>query len=107
MAQTGRVRIRVTDAAGAVVPAAVASLLGTDDKPTRTAQANGVGEIVFTDLPFGDCRFAVVASGFRKRPLTVMLRNGDEVRIEAVLEIANLGEVVMVGKRRRRWLFFR
>jgi Carboxypeptidase regulatory-like domain len=107
MAQTGRVRIRVTDATGAVVPGAVASLLGADDKPVRTAQSDGMGEIEFGDLPFGDCRFTVATPGFQTRRLTVTIRNGDEVKIEATLEIAFMGEVVMVGKRRRRWLFFR
>lgn len=53
MAQTGRVRIRVTDATGASIPGAVASLLGPDNKPMRTARADAMGQIVLTDLPFG------------------------------------------------------
>jgi uncharacterized surface anchored protein len=97
MAQTGRVRIQVTDASGAVVPGAVASLLGPDDNVIRTARSDGLGEIVLTDLPFGDCRFAVATPGFKARRLTVTVRNGDEVKIEAVLEIgATMGDVVTV-----------
>jgi hypothetical protein len=128
MAQTGRVRIRVTDATGAVVTTAEASLVGADDKPTRTAQANGAGEIALMDLPFGDCRFAVVAPGFKKRPLTITIRNGDEVKIETALEVGSVGEFVMIESasvktppvpaeisapapeskrpKRRRWLIF-
>jgi hypothetical protein len=95
MAQTGRVRIRVTAASGAVVPGAVGSLLGADDKSKKTA--NGMGEIVFTDLPFGDCRFTVAMPGFKNRSLTVTIRNGDEVKIEAVLDIGStMGDVVTV-----------
>ncbi len=94
MAQTGRVRIRVTDPSGAVVPGAVGSLLGTEDKPKKTA--NEAGEIVFTDLPFGDCRFTIATPGFKTRALTVTIRNGDEVKIEAVLDlgVSNMGVIV-------------
>ena len=96
MAQTGRVLIRVTDQNGAVVTTAEASLLGADAKPTRTMRANYAGEIAWMDLPLGNCRFAVIASGFKTRPLVVTLRNGDEVKIEATLEVGTIGEVVTV-----------
>jgi uncharacterized surface anchored protein len=96
MAQSGRVRIRVTDATGAVIPVAQASLLGRDDKPIRTAHANEVGEILFADLPLGDCRFTVNAQGFQTQRSTTTLRNGDEVKIEVVLMIVVMGEVVPV-----------
>lgn len=110
MAQTGRVRIQVTDATGALVPGAVALLLGRDDESIRVAQADEVGEIVFTDLPFGDSRFTIAAPGFKKRPLTVTIRNGDEVKIEAELEIgpSTMGgavvESVPVNSKRWPWL---
>jgi len=103
MAQAGRVRIRVTDPTGAVIPKAEVSLVGPDDKPTQTAVANDAGEIVFVGLPFGDCRFAVVAQGFNKRPLTVTLRNGDEVKIETFLEASIVGEFVVVKTHKRWW----
>ena len=54
MAQAGRVRIRVTDASGAVITKAWASLLGADGKPIREAHANEAGEIILTDLPLAD-----------------------------------------------------
>jgi hypothetical protein len=97
MAQTGRVLIRVTDASGAVIPGAVASLLGADDKVIRTARSDGLGEIVLTDLPFGDSRFTIATPGFQTRRLTVTIRNGDEVKIETTLEIGLMGEIVTVG----------
>lgn len=108
MAQAGRVRIRVTDPTGAVIPTARASLLGPNDKPIRTAGANEVGEIVFTDLPLGDARFAVVEQGFPTRRLTALIQNGEEVKMEAALDGALVGEIVPVKKRSRwRWLIFR
>jgi len=106
MAQAGRVRIRVTDPTGAVVPTARASLLGSDDKPVRTEQVNESGEIIFTDLPLGDSRIAVVSPGFPTRRLTVTLRNGDEVRVETSLGVGFVGEIVPIRKR-RWWQVFR
>ena len=96
MAQTGRVRIRVTEATGAVVTTAEAALLGVDAKPIRTLRANDAGEIAWMDLPLGDCRFALIAPGFKARPLLVTLRNSDEVKIEATLEVGTVGTMVEV-----------
>ncbi len=93
MAQTGRVRIWVMDATGASVPGAV-GWLGTEDKLKKTA--NEAGEIVFTNLPFGDCRFTIAMPGFKNRELTVTIRNGDEVNVEAVLDVGSVGGVVIV-----------
>jgi hypothetical protein len=129
MAQTGRVRIRVTDRTGSAITTAEASLLGGDGKPVRTADANDAGEIAFTALPLGDSRFAVIAQGFSMRPVTVTVRNGDELKIEAILDVGTVGgaatiEPVSVAldapapalsapvpaakrTKRRRWLIFR
>jgi hypothetical protein len=98
MAQSGRVRIMVTDPTGTVIPTAQASLLGSDNKPTRTEHANERGEIVFADLPLGDCRFAVTTIGFATSQVVVTLRNGDEVKIETSLQVGLVGEFVTVQK---------
>ena len=76
-----------------------------DSLPSRPEQRHlpMPGEIVLMDLPFGDCRFTVVAPGFQERPLTVTLRNGAELKIETVLEVASMGEVVAVKARKRWW----
>jgi uncharacterized surface anchored protein len=102
MAQAGRVRIRVKDPTGALMPTAQASLLGPDGKPVRTARADEKGEIVWRDLPFGDCRFAVEAMGFQKRPLMVTVRNGEEVQVETSLDVGFIGEIVTI-KRQPWW----
>ena len=64
-AQTGLVRIRVTDSLGSVIPAATVALLGTDDQPIRTEVANDAGESVWTDLPLGFYRLRATAPGGR------------------------------------------
>ena len=102
MAQNGRVRIVVKDATGAVIANAEALLQGGDGKTIRTNEA---GEIVWSDLPLGSATFVVRSSGFVSRPLTLTVRNGEEVRAEVVLEVSFVGEV-MPKKRRRWWKFW-
>ncbi len=108
MAQSGRVRIHVTDVYGAVVPGAEASLLGVDDQPTRTAYANEAEEIEFSELPMGDSRFSVRRPGFNNLRLTVTIRNADEMKVQAQLEVAYIvGEVVIPRPKRHWWQMFR
>src|SRR5438045_127137 len=57
IAQSGRLRIRVTDASGSVVPGAETSLLESGSKPTRTIRTNSLGEAVWTELAMGENRF--------------------------------------------------
>ena len=96
MAQTGRVRIRVTDATGAVIPTAEASLLAFDNRPIRTAKADEAGEILLIDLPLGNCRFRVSAAGFASRTLTITIANSEELQLDAKLEVGPIGEIVIV-----------
>lgn len=93
MAQSGRVRIVVKDPAGAVIPNAEAVLQGGDGKAIRT---NDAGEIAWSDLPLGGTTFVVRSPGFVSRPVTVTVRNGEEVRTEVTLELGLIGEVVVV-----------
>ena len=62
----------------------------------RTERANEVGEVGWTDLPFGDCRFTVSSPGFQIRTLTVTLRNGDELKLDAILLVGTVGEAIEV-----------
>ena len=97
MAQSGRVRIRVTDASGAVVPQAEASeLKGEYDYVARTVKATDAEEIIFTDLPMGVLRLRITCPGFNSLPMTVTVRNGDELKVEAKLEIGSVGGTVLV-----------
>jgi hypothetical protein len=95
-AQIGRVRLRVIDMTGAVVPHANISLLGTNDRPIRTATADERGEVLWTDLSLGDSRFLVEVPGFKLRRLTVTVRDANETQVEAVLEIGTIGETVSI-----------
>jgi len=96
MAQSGRVRIRVTDASGTVIPQAQASLIGGDGKPTLTVSANEVGEIVLTDLPIGESRLRVSRPGFKSLALTLTVQNSDELKVDAKLEVGAVGGAVQV-----------
>ena len=86
-AQTGRVRIRVIDPLGSVVPMATVSLLGTFDQPIGTEVANDAGESVWTDLPLGFSRLRVIVPGFKSRLLTVTVTKGEEQLLDARLEL--------------------
>jgi len=107
MAQSGRVRIRVTDATGATVPSAEASLLGDRDQKLRTLPANAEGEIVFTDLPIGDVRFLIMCQGFMSLTITATIRNEEEMKLGARLDVgAELpGNFSRIKKRKRWWIF--
>ena len=96
-AQTGRIRIRVTDITGAAIPTATASLLGPDNKTLRTESADIAGEILWTDLPVGDSVIVVKATGFDSRRLTVTSRNNKELLVEARLEVGSMGTVVTLA----------
>jgi len=88
MAQPGRVRILVIDPRGEpITRTAEASLLGNNNKPLRTVKANEAGEIIVTELPLGISRFWITALGFATKPITVRIRNGNEVKIRTRLEI--------------------
>jgi hypothetical protein len=96
MAQSGRVRIHVTDATGAAIPGAEASLLGADDKPQRTERANDIGEIVWTDLPFGECKIGVTSTGFATRRLVLIFCNSIEVNVDVQLQVGGVGGATLV-----------
>jgi len=97
MAQSGRVRIRVTDATGAAIPGAEASLLGADGEPERTERADEMGEVTWTDLPFGESKISVTSLGFATRRLVVMVRNSDELKVDAQLEVGTNGGATLLA----------
>ena len=86
-AQTGSVRIRVTDWQAARVVGSSAALLGSNGKPTRTVQSNVAGEIVFSDLPMGNYRIVVSANGFKKQRVKVTLPSSEEKLVEVRLDV--------------------
>jgi len=108
MAQSGRVRIRVTDATGAAIPQAEASVLqGEFDYVASSGKANEEGEVILTDLPMGDLRLEVSCPGFANFSKTITVHNSDELKIDAKLEIGSIGTFVTVPSKRRWWHIFR
>jgi len=95
---TGRVRIQIKDATGMAIAAAQGSILDAAGKPTRTVPANSAGEVVFTDLPLGDCGFVVWSIGFENRRVYLSLRSADEVQIQTTLEVGTAGTVIRVPR---------
>jgi Carboxypeptidase regulatory-like domain len=63
-AQTGAVRIRVTDSNGRAIPQASVSLANAWNRTISSASANNAGEVHRTHLPFGDLYFYASAPGF-------------------------------------------
>lgn len=90
LAQTGSVRIRVTDALGTAIPKATVSLTDGWDRKVRTLSTNDAGEVIWADLPLGDAHFLASAPGFGLWRITVTIRTGDEQKVMAVLEVAPL-----------------
>ena len=102
MAQSGRVKIQVTDSMGSSIPNAITTLLGS--LPVRTLKTNQEGEVVWTDLAMGDSKFEIICPGFRMRTMVITLRNDRELNIKSVLEVADfmMGVLVSVEKPKKR-----
>lgn len=93
VAQTGAVRIRVTDPSGSAISEATVSLINNGDRSLRTLSTNDAGEVLWTDLPLGDAHFFASATGFSLRRLRTTIRDGDEQNIAVSLEVAPLEDV--------------
>jgi|SRR5579872_435195 len=105
MAQSGRARIRVTDASGVVIQGAEAYMTGKDQEPILI-RANEAGEILLANLPIGDSRITVTHPGFKNLPVIVTIRNADELRVDAKLE-AHVDQLSgNFHKKRRGWWIF-
>jgi Carboxypeptidase regulatory-like domain len=107
MAQSGRVRFRVSDQTGALVPDAEISLLNKDSEASLTLHTDNEGKAVFTGLPMGIARFTVASPGFPTVPVTVALSGRKEVKVWATLRLPVIGEVIAVPPQKRRgwWIF--
>jgi len=107
LAQSGRVRFRVTDETGAVVQGAEISLLNKENEASLTLHADSAGTAVFTGLPMGVARFTVASPGFPTIPVTVTISSSKEVKVWATLRLPPVGEVISAPARKRRgwWIF--
>jgi hypothetical protein len=107
LAQSGRVRFRVTDPTGEPVMGAEISLLNKEDETSLTLHTDQAGMAVFTGLPRGVARFKVASKGFLSVPVTVTIGGSKEVKVWANLKLPIVGEVVPVPIRKRKgwWIF--
>lgn len=114
-AQTGSVRIRVTDERGSVIANAQVHILNHVDESKWT---NDEGETVWTNLPIGNNQFSISSLGFKSKPVTVLIKSDSELKIETKLEIGSIGTIISIEpdrsepkqqfkkpKRHRWWIF--
>ena len=87
-AQTGSVRITVVDPNDARVVSAKATLQARGDKLPQIKKADWKGEILFGQLPPGKYEITIDAQGFRRKRLTVIVKNGSETQIKTELSVA-------------------
>ena len=87
----------VTDASGAVVPGAKATLQNLDTGVTRTTDVSSSGAYLFTLLPIGRYSVKIEAQGFKTFSVTEFtLATGDRTRVDAHMEVGALSESVQV-----------
>lgn len=93
----GGVRGAVTDASGAVIPNAKATLIDMATNGSRPIAVNASGEYEVTDLKPGMYKLTASAPGFNTLELSdIAVRSGVTVRADARLEIARSTETVTV-----------
>jgi hypothetical protein len=97
-AANGRVRFRVKDPIGGLVKDADVWLADTHYQPLRTLTTDQSGEVLFTNLPLGDLRFVVRATGFRLKYMTIPIHNYKELKIEATIEVGGVGQTIYSEK---------
>jgi Carboxypeptidase regulatory-like domain len=80
-AQTGAVRIRVTDPDGRAIPEASVSLANAWDRTVGSASTNNAGEVYRTHLPFGNLYFSASTPGFYTYRAGIAICDGREQTI--------------------------
>jgi carboxypeptidase family protein/TonB-dependent receptor-like protein len=94
---TAQLSGRVADQSSAVLPGVTVTATQTDTGFTRTVVTDGDGSYVMPNLPTGPYRLEVMLQGFRTYAQTgIVLQVGDNVVINAVLEVGELAETVSV-----------
>lgn len=92
LAQTGRVRVRVTGAGGESLAGADVSLLGADGKAVQTLLSDKDGEAGFQGLPMGENKFLVSTKALSSQQIAVQLEDGNEVNADVMLELSVCSE---------------
>src|SRR5260370_37394787 len=87
---------RVTDATGALLPGATATIENAGTHDVRTAPTNEAGDFVFSLLPIGVYTVKVELQGFTAQSTRLTLSAGDRVRFDAKLQIGQVAENITV-----------
>jgi len=87
----------VRDSSGAVIPAAMITVISTETNLRRTATSNSAGLFSVPDLPPGKYRVEVAGQGFQTRVMeNIELVVGQEFVLNAALEVGQLTQQVTV-----------
>ena len=95
-AQTGSVRIQVTDPKGALVTRANVSLADSWNRVIRTLSTNDAGEILWTNVPLGRSYFSVNVPGFNILRIALTVCDSREQHIQAKLPLPPNTQVITV-----------
>jgi hypothetical protein len=96
-APTATLTGRVSDASGAVIPAAALRLRSLDTNQIRNAASSGEGEYTIPFVPPGKYALEATAQGFRGyKNGAVELAVGQVLRIDVMLEVGAVGEAITV-----------
>ncbi|MBL8290408.1 MAG: carboxypeptidase regulatory-like domain-containing protein, partial [Bryobacterales bacterium] len=86
----------VTDPAGASVPAAQVVVTNVNTNATRTVTTNDNGDYEFPDLVRGTYKLTITAQGFKQFVADLILDTNQIRRVNAALEIGQVGTQVTV-----------
>lgn len=87
----------VADATGAVLPGASIAVTNTATGIAQTVVSGGAGAFEVRYLPPGDYTIDAALQGFRSERRAVTLRIGQLARLDIVLQVGDVGEVVDVA----------
>ena len=93
---TADVNGTVTDASGAILPAATVTIRNLDTQEVRTTHSSESGSFTFTLLNPGNYEVSVVSGGFKHFQSKVTLAAGDRARVDTPLQIGSQNETVDV-----------
>lgn len=96
-AGSSTIRGTVTDASGAVVPAAQVTITSGKTNQVRKTTSSAAGTFSFDLIPPGDYKVEVELSGFKKRVITaVQALVGSVAEVNVQMEVGELSSVVVV-----------
>ena len=108
---TGTLSGQVSDATGAVVPAATLTIRDQNTGYTRQVTSDGEGNYVFPDLPIGKYTVTVEANGFETErgaaTINVGVRSRSDFRVSAsgkssAMCVSEIWAMIIVARRNTR-----